>query len=192
MNMESMENEVWKDVAGYEGLYQVSNLGRVRRFYKNGKEHQLKPQPCGFGYRFVILCKNGIRKQLLLHRLVAMAFIPNPGKLPEVNHKDEIKTNNCVDNLEWCARKYNINYGTCRQRISEAMKGNKNATGNHNSGRPPMKLRLTSTLDGDVMSFNTLKDAAVFLQVNEQSIRNAMSQSRTVRGCKAELIKEQK
>lgn len=105
--------EEWKDIPGYEGVYEISNLGRVRR---NGKI--LKPLKDS-GYLRAHLSKNGIAKKVLIHRLVAFAFIPNPNNYPEINHKDEDKTNNTVENLEWCSREYNINYGTRNERVSK-------------------------------------------------------------------------
>ena len=99
-----MKIEVWKDVFGYEGLYQVSNLGRVKSL-KYGKERILKPLKDGGGYIFVHLCKNGERKMYKIHRLVAFTFLTNPQNLSDVNHKDEDKTNNSVQNLEFCDKK---------------------------------------------------------------------------------------
>lgn len=113
-----MKTEIWKDVKDYEGLYQVSNLGRVRSL-KFEKERILKPGINGRGYFYVNLWKNGEYKQYRVHRLVAQAFLTNSNNLPEVNHRDEDKTNNKVENLEWCDRKYNHNYGTINQRIAE-------------------------------------------------------------------------
>lgn len=104
--------EEWKEVNGYEGLYWISNLGRV----KNSKGHILKQSHSRdqfFGenpYLKVALWKNNRSKNFRVHRLVAEAFIGNPDGLPYVNHKDGNKTNNCVDNLEWCTPKYNSNY----------------------------------------------------------------------------------
>jgi len=114
------KEEIWKDVVGYEGLYQVSNLGRVRSlgFDKWHKGKIIKG--CFDGkkkYLFVSLYKGGKSKGFNIHRLVATAFIPNPKNLPQVNHKDEDKTNNCVDNLEWCDASYNMNYGTAMKRM---------------------------------------------------------------------------
>ena len=127
-------NEIWRPIKGYEDLYEVSNLGRVRsldRYYpdmikmpngalapyvRKGKIMKSFVQP-KTGY--VIIClRNLKRKNKLLHRLVAEAFVPNPNNLPEVNHKDEDKTNNCASNLEWCDGIYNKLYGTARERIN--------------------------------------------------------------------------
>lgn len=110
--------EEWRTICGYEGLYQVSNYGKVKSL-KYDKEKILKFGKKKNGYLFVILCKEGKKKQFLVHRLVVNAFIPNPSSLPCVNHKDENKTNNQVDNLEWCTYQYNIKYGTCQQRKVE-------------------------------------------------------------------------
>ena len=99
--------EEWKNIIGYEGLYEVSNIGNVRNVRRNTLLKLSKNQ----GYIQVHLYKNGIRTGLKVHRLVAEAFIPNADNLPQVNHKDEDKTNNSVDNLEWCDHKYNVNYG---------------------------------------------------------------------------------
>lgn len=128
--------EKWKDIKGYEGLYQVSNLGNVKRLqhedfrcrqgYRIMKERPLTPFLNHNGYLLVRLQKNNIPKTWRVHRLVALAFLENPFNYTDVNHKDEVKTNNSVDNLEWCTRKYNNNYGTKRERIRKAMIGNTN------------------------------------------------------------------
>ena len=114
--------EEWKSIPGYEGLYEVSSYGRVKRlegydrFNRKIVNKLLKPSYNTSGYYIVHLYNNGFMKSKLLHRLVAQAFIPNPDNLPEVNHKDEDRTNNSVENLEWCNRKYNCNFGTLQQR----------------------------------------------------------------------------
>lgn len=108
--------EIWKDIKGYEGLYQVSNFGRVKRIveYKNRfKEHNeriLKLNKDKDGYCLVHLCKNGIAKCKKVHRLVAEAFIENPKNYEMINHKNEIKNDNRIENLEWCNVTYNNNY----------------------------------------------------------------------------------
>lgn len=124
--------EEWRDIDGYEGYYQVSNLGRVRRlerlvdhWRKNGHLRIqpatiLKPNIGKNGRKTVSLCKSGATKRYLIARLVAKAFIDNPHNLPCVNHKDENPANDCIDNLEWCSYKYNTNYGTCKERIAKA------------------------------------------------------------------------
>ena len=109
--------EIWKDIKGYEKLYQVSNLGNVRRikFINNrtqkDKIKMLKLIKDKKGYLKINLWKNNKSKMFLVHRIVAETFILNPNNLPQVNHKDENKSNNCVENLEWCSQKYNNNYG---------------------------------------------------------------------------------
>ena len=113
--------ELWKDIANYEGSYQISNLGRVkslsrsiydsRGYIIHRKGKIKKPSFDKNGYPQIGLCKNGTVITRKIHRLVAEAFIPNPENKPEINHKDEDKTNNCVDNLEWVTEKENVNYG---------------------------------------------------------------------------------
>ena len=121
--------EEWRPIEGYEGLYEVSNTGRVRsvdRYIKNGhssyrlhKGKVISLLKGEYGYIQVNLYYNGKNYKKYVHRLVAQAFIPNPDNLPQINHKDEDKTNNRVDNLEWCTAKYNINYGTRKDKVRE-------------------------------------------------------------------------
>ena len=118
-----MEKEIWKDIEGYEGYYMVSNLGNVKSLNYNGtdKEGILKPYDMGYDYLYVKLYKDGKKKWYRIHRLVATAFCENPHEFKEVNHIDEDRTNNCADNLEWCSREYNNNYGTRNQRVAEKL-----------------------------------------------------------------------
>ena len=126
--------EEWRSIPGYEGLYEVSSYGRVKSLEisyikKNGiMDHKpeiiLSPKNNGTGYFIVCLYKNKTHKYYLIHRLVALTFIPNPDNLPCVNHLDEDKTNNRVDNLEWCTEKYNSNYKGVLKRRSQRMKEN--------------------------------------------------------------------
>ena len=123
--------EIWKDIKDYEGHYQVSNLSRVKSI-KFGKEIIMK-QNIRRGYYYVGLSKNGIVKNYCVHRLVAEAFLEIPEELRhlegtrylQVNHKDENKLNNNVDNLEWCTASYNNTYGTRLQKVSEKMRNRK-------------------------------------------------------------------
>ena len=132
-------NEIWKtavyDSEIYEELYKVSNLGRILSLnYRNtGKSELMNPSTDKDGYLVVGLSKNKKTKTCYVHRLIAETFLPNPENLPEVNHKDEDKTNNFVflnedgtvnkekSNLEWCDRKYNNNYGTRTERFIKTM-----------------------------------------------------------------------
>lgn len=112
--------EEWREILGYEGLYEVSNTGFVR---KVNSGHILKDRDNGRGYRYVRL-HNGSIYTVYVHRLVAKAFLPNPLGLPQVNHKNEVKDDNRVENLEWCTAKYNVNYGMAleKNRIHNSIK----------------------------------------------------------------------
>ena len=112
-----MKIEVFKDVVGFEGIYFVSNFGNI----KNSKGKIMKPRKDKDGYLLINLCRDKKSTTFKVHRLVAIAFIPNFDTLKnEVNHKDEVKSNNEVSNLEWCDHFYNNKYGTKPQRISDA------------------------------------------------------------------------
>ena len=102
-----MAKIIWKDIKGYEGLYQVSNTGKIRN---TKTKYILKPVTQSNGYMKVCLTKNRIQKNKTIHRLVAETFIPNTSNLPCINHKDENKTNNNANNLEWCTQEYNTKY----------------------------------------------------------------------------------
>ena len=112
MERESNNQEEWRDVVGYEGLYEVSKQGVIRRsFINNVRVNRIvKPHITYGGYLRLYLSANGKSKHHSVHRIVAMAFIPNPDNLPYVNHKDENKTNNRASNLEWCSESYNSNF----------------------------------------------------------------------------------
>ena len=144
------ENEVWKDVVGYEGLYKVSDRGNVfsvERRDPRGRRiggRLLKPIQSRGGYLQVQLHKNGKMKGKYIHRLVAEAFIPNPKKLPEVNHKDENPSNNELSNLEWCTRKHNNNHGTRNERSAQARS---------------KKVRAVNVETGEVIRFKSTVEA---------------------------------
>lgn len=134
-HIKSLDGEVWIPINGYEGYYKISNKGRVlaeRKFItrKNGvqqycKEQIIKPQKINSGYFVVNLIKGNTSKKHIVHRLVALHFIPNPYNYDVVNHKDENRLNNDIDNLEWCSRSYNRTYGTSEQRrISTRLQNN--------------------------------------------------------------------
>lgn len=140
-NLFVMEDcEVWKDIPGYEGLYQVSNLGRVKSMGndKSKKEKLLNSEKTIWGYLRVCLYKNNVSRHYSIHKLVASTFIHNPENLPCINHKDCNRTNNNVSNLEWCTQKYNVNYGDClNKRINTK---NKNKT--YGAQKPVVQISL--------------------------------------------------
>ena len=114
--------EEWKEIKGYPN-YMVSNKGNVKslNYRHTGREKMLKLSVNNKGYLIVKLYKNRKLKNLRVNRLVAEAFISNPNNLPQVNHKNEIKDDNRVENLEWCDAKYNNNFGTRKERVAEKL-----------------------------------------------------------------------
>lgn len=115
-------NEIWVDIPNYIGVYQVSNLGNVKRLGGTPycpKDRLLKPRLASQGgYLQVSLSLGCKKKEVYVHRLVADCFVPNPHNYTEINHINEVKTCNEANNLEWCDRKYNMNYGTLKARLS--------------------------------------------------------------------------
>lgn len=159
--------EIWKDIAGYEGYYQISNFGRVKslqtKAYSHAKkcavvvlrEKILKPYPNTDKYLLVDLNKDGKRNCQKVHRLVAKAFIPNENDYPQVNHKDENKQNNCVENLEWCTCQYNTTYGTAKLRMAQKQ----------------MKKVIQISETGEIIrKWNSIKEAAEDLSVTRDTI----------------------
>ena len=108
--------EEWREIKGFEGYYEVSNIGRVRsltNISEHGYKKVIRPSMNRKenGYKIIHLSKQNKKYTRYVHRVVAEAFVPNPNNYPCVNHKDEVRTNNCFNNLEWCTHKYNNNYG---------------------------------------------------------------------------------
>lgn len=167
-----MVKEEWRDIEGYPN-YRVSNYGRIKSLnYRNtGKEHILKPKTNTAGYLRVYLMKEGKGKNFQVHRLVAMAFIPNPHNYPQVNHKTEnplrnfiyINEDGTVDfeksELEWCTAQYNTNYGTRNKRAAEAKKGKKLSE--------ETKRKLSVALKGRKLSEEVKKKIAEALKGNK-------------------------
>lgn len=122
--MEKETEEKWKEIPGYDGRYKISNKGRVYSYITNKiLSNNFNNATEDGGYYFVVLSKNGIPKQYLVHRLVAAAFVhnPKPDEYDIINHKNEIKTDNRAENLEWCTHKYNTNYGSCIQKMKDSI-----------------------------------------------------------------------
>ena len=194
--------EEWRDIKGYEGLYQVSSLGRVKSLNYNHtkKEKVLDFKPNKYGYKVTYLYNNNERKPYSVHRLVAEAFIPNPNNYKEVNHKDENKSNNCVDNLEWCTAKYNSNYGTRNKRISDTNKGiNHPMYGKHHTDSSKDKISKTLREKGICKgknnpkahkvqcittgkSFSCIKEASEYYHVNYLNIIRCCTEKRKSAG----------
>ena len=146
--------EIWKDIKGYEGLYQVSNKGHVKSLGNNKtrKEKILSLKPESHGYVKVKLCKNNKREHKYVHRLVAEAFLPNPDNLPVVNHKIddfEHRSDNRVENLEWCTVEYNNNYGAHNEKLSKSLKGKKHK-------KPKLERKILCIETGEI--FDTSQD----------------------------------
>lgn len=177
-------NEIWKNIPGYEN-YRVSSIGRVRSDYIiSGRWNKLVRRKYPMilrqdishdGYLRVSLSKNGKPKHFMVHRLVAMAFIPNPDNLPEINHKDENTQNNVVSNLEWCTRKHNANYGTLPQRESE-----------WGLNHPAKSIPVQQLYEGEVIAeFPSINEAVRQTGISEKGIgRCCMGKQETSGGFK--------
>ena len=158
--------EIWKDIEGYTGIYQVSNLGRVRSLDRDvvGKNGVTQHYKAGFktqrqdkdGYLRVSLSKRGKSKGFGVHRLVAQAFIPNPDNLPQVNHRDENPSNNKADNLEWCTQSYNNAYGNRMNRVRDKI---------------AVAVIATNIKTGKVREFESMYDCSMFISGNHSTGR---------------------
>ena len=153
--------EEWREIKGYEGLYWVSNYGRVR-----SKKKILSPnRNCRFNYLSVCLYRHYKYKRIVIHRLVAQAFIPNPNNYPQVNHKDFNRQNNNVDNLEWCTCYYNLNYGNTKQRMI--------AKKSH--------AVIARNKDGGTLLFQSSKDAGECFGVTRDAVFRSITLQRYIR-----------
>lgn len=153
--------ELWKPIKGWEGKYEVSNLGVVKNAITG---HILKQHDAGYGYMQVLLSRSRRNKShALVHRLVAQAFVPNPNNLPQVNHKDENKYNNLPHNLEWCTAMYNMHYGEASKIRWE------------NARKALSKAVIQSKNGIEIARFPSLKAAAKALGVHSSSIHQALN-----------------
>lgn len=162
------KQEIWKDVKGYEGLYQISNFGNLKSLERKVRdwkgERTVKESLMCFtvrsGYYNVVLRKQGHRESKQIHRLVAEAFIPNPESKPIVNHKDFNRKNNCVENLEWCTQKENV--GWSKEKMNKPKKKTYSSTGEKYIYTKGNKYRVCIPRFRIEKLFNSLTDAIVF------------------------------
>lgn len=153
-----MQEEIWVPVVGYEGCYEVSNLGRVRGLYNRVYGRILSPACSNKGYRYVCLYKNKKSKNIKVYRLVATAFLPNPLNLPEVDHIDGSRDNDIAINLRWVTHQENINNPITRERFSKAQMGEKNSFyGRHHSVKTRQKISDTKKKMAYNLKENSLK-----------------------------------
>lgn len=158
------------EIKGYEGLYYINKNGEIyskARGINNSKiSKYLTPVTISGGYQAVNLIKDGITKLCRVHRLVAETFIPNPNNLPEVNHKDENKTHNFVENLEWCDGQYNKSYGTRGERISIS--------------NSKVRIEITDINTNEVKTFENATKAGEYLGVSRSWIRNSIEENKLI------------
>ena len=159
--------EIWKTIPGYEGLYEISNFGRVKTHCAGRGRNVTKIRklvPDKDGYLTVMLTDHGRAKNMKVHRLVAEAFIDNPNNYPMINHKDECKSNNSFENLEWCDSKYNNSYGTKPSKF--------------------FKRVMQFSRDGlYIRTFESINSAAAFMGVSPSTISTAISGRRRDVAC---------
>ena len=170
------DNEIWKDVSGYEGYYKVSNFGNVKscaRTINHGlggadrsiKSRVIKPYGDNHGYHSVSLSKNGKVRKHKVHRLVAEAFISNPENKPTVNHKNEIRTDNHVSNLEWATYKENNDHGGHNERVSKTL------------SNPIEQLDKNGN---KISCFQSVRDASLATGINIMNIKSCLSHKNRV------------
>lgn len=172
--MEVLRTEIWKDIPGFEGVYMASNLGNIKsvaRIDLGGRKWKEKVLSKNIvkGYYHVGLHHNHVNKNYTVHRLVAKAFIPNPNNLPQINHKDENKLNNDVNNLEWCDARYNNNYGTRIERYSVTRSRNSKGIIPHPEMQKQVAMVDVST-DKTLNTFCSLSEAARQCGLRESKI----------------------
>ena len=164
--------EIWKDIQDYEGLYKVSNSGKVIRNTKELKQNTNK------GYKYVNLCKKCYSKPFYIHRLVAQAFIPNPNNYNEINHIDGNKINNSVSNLEWCSHKQNMDHA--RKTLLISKKGvNKSIKSMNNKTKKPILQIKDNVVVG---CYESLADAQRKTNIKSPHICNVLKGKRKSAG----------
>lgn len=177
-----MDKEIWKDIAGYEGLYQINNYGDVKSLnYGNTKKEKILKPHNNDGYYDVTLYKHGKHKQYKIHRLVAQNFIPNPKNKPQVNHKDGNKINNNVNNLEWVTNSENIKHAF-KTNLHKKYYGS-----DHNNAK---KIKQY-TLEGKfIKEWGSIVEASIYYKTTKENIFSCLKhKSKTAKGYKWEYFK---
>ena len=175
------EKEIFKDIEGFEGYYQVSNMNRVKSlertvwcglnggYYKTVHERILKPSKTNMGYLQVMLCKDGKRKWYRIHRLVATAFCENPEGYTDVNHINEDKSDNRAENLEWCSRSYNNSYNDKSKKA-----GKKVAEKLRNYPKTSKPIIGIDKVTGLTVEFPSAKEASRQIGINQSNITSCL------------------
>ena len=162
MDNQQPRNEIYKDIAGYEGYYQISNYGNVKSLKRKVNspyatrtvnEKILKQRIDKYGYWTIVLRKFNKDKHFTVHRLVAMAFVENPNNFPCINHKDENKLNNYYENLEWCTVNYNNKYNLRQEKINNKLRNNA-AKGKCNN----KKIKQINLSTNEIYTYDSLRD----------------------------------
>lgn len=153
----TIRNKGFVDIKGFENLYMINTDGKIYSLITN---KIIKPRKDRGGYLFVSLRKDGKCYQILVHRLVALQFLDNPNNYNYINHKDENKDNNNVNNLEWCSAKYNSNYNNMITKNNKLYKG--------------FKIKVTDTVTGISYNFNTIREAAKELNLSYASLTRVL------------------
>lgn len=188
--------EEWRDIKGWEGYYQVSNLGNIkslerkvwcgrgRGYCKIVPEKILKAWKNNCGYLWVVLCKEGSRKNYYVHQLVGNAFLSNPQGYKELNHKDENKENNCANNLEWCSKSYNNNYGTRNKRVAGKLRGRKLSEEHIRkiAEKKSIPIYGINRVSGLIVEFSSAKEAEKTLGINKSHITSCCKGKRKSAG----------
>lgn len=194
--------ELFRDIEGYEGLYQISNLGNVRSFKAVSKGGNLKPV-YRKGYLTVTLRKNGVSKIHSIHRLIATAFIPNPDNLPVINHIDGNRGNNDISNLEWCTQLENMRHafktGLIKHKpLTDEQKLKVSTTTKEAMSRPEIKEKMRQLAKGKVgvksarhkevinldtgETFISVREASKFYRIHESNLASCCRGERSIAG----------
>ena len=173
-----MKNEIWNVIPGYDGVYQVSSYGRIKSLQRidcggRKRKEKILSQSTVRRYRVVGLNHNHVNKQYKVHRLVALAFLPNKENLPCINHKDENPLNNFVENLEWCTVEYNNKYGTAPERRSKSQSKTM-------KGRMPHPEQQKSVLQIDAITNNIIR---IYKSLSEAARENNLSEGKISMVC---------